>query len=196
MWYRHACHFHLLRDWGSRKLNDIADLGLNADLPDSQTWCLNHHPELLWTQSLGSSIMRCLYLSSLPWSQVLTETLPCLKAPDVKHCFPDVVSLSPCNTPGMKSSHSQWLLKGGKNLFTPKHFMSLAPLLKDGASLVTLLSPRIYGLFSSFNFIPLSVPTSLLGDAQIPHLQPNDLEAVFWEFSLRLSYVTERRFPM
>lgn len=71
--------------------------------------------------------------------------------------------------------------------------MSLAPLLKDGASLVTLLSPRISGLFSSFTFIPQSVPTSLSGDAQIPHVQPSDLEALFWEFSLRLSCVIERR---
>lgn len=130
VWYRHACHFHLLRDWGSRKLNDIADLGSNADLPDSQTWRLNHHPELLWTQSLGSSIMRCLYLSSLPWSQVLTETLPCLTAPDIKHCFPDVVSLSPCNTPGMKSSHSQWLLKGGKKSIHTKAFYELSSFVE------------------------------------------------------------------
>lgn len=85
--------------------------------------------------------------------------------------------------------------RGGKSIHTKALYEFSSFVERWGISCHIAVSPYLWAFFSFFTFIPLSVPTSLLGDAPIPHLQPSDLEALFWEFSLRLSYVTERRVP-
>ena len=72
---RQAClpfPFAWWRYWGSGKLNDVADLGSNAGLPDSQAWHLNHHPVLLWSYPSPLWIWQqgMPLLSSPPWNQV------------------------------------------------------------------------------------------------------------------------------